>query len=112
MSQTEKPLKARKRTMIRRIAFTEAGAAALAQLFEIGRRYGFPVIHEGFRLRQLCNARTRRGTLCRGYALTNGRCKLHGGLSTGPKTAAGWKRTRAGYNAWRRAQRQKKGLQA
>lgn len=26
---------------------------------------------------------------CRKKALTNGRCKLHGGLSTGPKTAEG-----------------------
>ena len=35
-------------------------------------------------------ARTRRGTLCQrpGNKL-NGRCKLHGGRSTGPRTAEG-----------------------
>ena len=36
-----------------------------------------------------CGAKTRRGTPCRCKALPSGRCKFHGGLSTGPKTAAG-----------------------
>lgn len=36
-----------------------------------------------------CEARTRRGSACQCKALANGRCKYHGGLSTGPKTAAG-----------------------
>lgn len=37
-----------------------------------------------------CGARTRAGTPCKQTGLhTNGRCKLHGGLSTGPTTAAG-----------------------
>ena len=36
-----------------------------------------------------CEARTRRGTACQCKALQNGRCKLHGGRSTGPRTAAG-----------------------
>jgi hypothetical protein len=36
-----------------------------------------------------CEARTRRGTACQCKALPNGRCKLHGGMSTGPRTAAG-----------------------
>lgn len=36
-----------------------------------------------------CKAKTRRGTPCRCMALGNGRCKFHGGLSTGPKTAEG-----------------------
>jgi len=47
-----------------------------------------------------CGARTRKGTLCRCLALTNGRCKLHGGLSTGPKTAEGWARVRAAHAAY------------
>lgn len=34
-----------------------------------------------------CGARTRAGGSCRGIAIArNGRCKLHGGLSTGPKS--------------------------
>ncbi len=37
-----------------------------------------------------CEARTRRGTLCqRPGNKINGRCKLHGGRSTGPKTEDG-----------------------
>ncbi len=39
-----------------------------------------------------CGARTRRGTSCWCPAMANGRCRLHGGLSTGPKTAAGIER--------------------
>ncbi len=37
-----------------------------------------------------CGARTRAGTPCKRRDLyRNGRCKLHGGLSTGPRTAEG-----------------------
>ena len=37
-----------------------------------------------------CEARTRKGTLCqRPGNKINGRCKLHGGRSTGPRTEAG-----------------------
>lgn len=36
-----------------------------------------------------CEAKTRAGTPCQCKALTNGRCKYHGGLSTGPRTAEG-----------------------
>ena len=39
-----------------------------------------------------CGARTRRGTPCQCPAMANGRCRLHGGWSTGPKTAEGIKR--------------------
>ena len=41
-----------------------------------------------------CGAKTRRGTGCRGPAMPNGRCRMHGGLSTGPKTAEGLERIR------------------
>jgi hypothetical protein len=49
-----------------------------------------------------CGAKTRRGTPCQCPAMANGRCRLHGGLSTGPKTADGIERirravTRHGY---------------
>lgn len=36
-----------------------------------------------------CGARTRCGGACRQPAMANGRCRLHGGLSTGPRTAEG-----------------------
>lgn len=39
--------------------------------------------------RLLCGARTRAGGECRATAMTNGRCKLHGGRSTGPKSQLG-----------------------
>jgi hypothetical protein len=38
---------------------------------------------------QRCGAKNRRGTPCQCPAMANGRCRLHGGLSTGPKTQAG-----------------------
>ena len=37
----------------------------------------------------LCNARTKSGTPCRALKLAHGRCKWHGGLSTGPRTPEG-----------------------
>ena len=43
-----------------------------------------------------CGAKTRKGTPCQCKALANGRCKLHGGRSTGPRTAEG--KTRAARN--------------
>jgi len=36
-----------------------------------------------------CGARTRSGASCRQPAVPNGRCRFHGGKSTGPRTAAG-----------------------
>ena len=41
-----------------------------------------------------CGARNRRGMACGSPAMRNGRCRLHGGLSTGPKTAEGIERIR------------------
>jgi hypothetical protein len=32
-----------------------------------------------------CGAKTRAGGTCKQLAMTNGRCRYHGGLSTGPK---------------------------
>jgi hypothetical protein len=42
-----------------------------------------------------CGACTRAGGLCRQPAMKNGRCRFHGGKSTGPRTAAGLARSRA-----------------
>ena len=41
-----------------------------------------------------CGARTRAGGICQTEALANGRCRLHGGLSTGPRTPKGLSRSR------------------
>jgi hypothetical protein len=59
-----------------------------------------------------CGARTRRGTSCMEPAMINGRCRMHGGKSTGPRTPEGLERSRKanwrhGYYsaesiAWRR----------
>jgi hypothetical protein len=43
---------------------------------------------------QRCGARTRCGGACRQPAMPNGRCRLHGGLTAGPRTAAGLARSR------------------
>lgn len=41
-----------------------------------------------------CGAKTRAGTPCKRRDLYNsGRCKLHGGLSTGPRTKEGKNRS-------------------
>lgn len=54
-----------------------------------------------------CGAKTRRGTPCRCKALPNGRCKFHGGMSTGPRTEDGMRRAlealaRGRVNRWAR----------
>src|SRR5262249_35426712 len=60
-------------------------------------------------LDRFCGAKTRKnGEPCRSVAIRpNGRCKWHGGLSTGPRTAEGYERAqearRAGLAAWRAA---------
>jgi len=42
-----------------------------------------------------CGARTRCGGSCRQPAMTNGRCRFHGGKSTGPRTVEGRRRSRS-----------------
>lgn len=39
-----------------------------------------------------CGARCRDGHPCRAPARKNGRCRIHGGLSTGPRTVEGRRR--------------------
>jgi len=41
-----------------------------------------------------CGAKNRRGLPCQCPAMANGRCRIHGGLSTGPKTEEGIARIR------------------
>jgi hypothetical protein len=42
-----------------------------------------------------CGAKTRSGAPCKGAAMPNGRCRMHGGPSTGPRTAEGKAKIRA-----------------
>ena len=41
-----------------------------------------------------CGAKTRRGMPCKSPAMKNGRCRMHGGKSTGPRTPEGLERSR------------------
>ena len=41
-----------------------------------------------------CGAKTRKGVSCRAPAMANGRCRMHGGKSTGPRTPEGLQRSR------------------
>ena len=52
-----------------------------------------------------CGAKTRRGTACMCLAMKNGRCRLHGGLSTGPRTPEGRQRVREGHARYIAAKR-------
>ena len=44
-----------------------------------------------------CGARTRRGLPSQGPAMAKGRCRMHGGKSTGPRTPKGLKRSRTAH---------------
>jgi len=46
------------------------------------------------RANNLCNAKTRSGTPCKNHRMLNGRCRMHGGKSTGAKTPEGLERIR------------------
>jgi hypothetical protein len=64
---------------------------------------------------QRCGAKCRSGGSCKAPAMANGRCRMHGGLSTGPRTPEGlarskkarWKHGRYSdfYRRYRAAQR-------
>jgi len=43
-----------------------------------------------------CMATTRQKTPCQSPAMKNGRCRMHGGGSTGPKTAEGLRNSQCG----------------
>ena len=55
-------------------------SAMLARGWVINKSSGQP--HEDI---PRCGARTRSGGRCGHYSMPNGRCRYHGGLSTGPK---------------------------
>jgi len=60
--------------------------------------------HPAKRDRPKCGARTRKGAPCKAPSVAGGkRCRIHGGASTGPRTAEGLKRSLAAANAgWQR----------
>jgi hypothetical protein len=65
--------------------------------------------------KSLCGARTRSGTPCEKFPVAGKRrCRLHGGASTGPKTAAGKARIAAAqlkhgrYVNWRERREKEK----
>ena len=61
--------------------------------------------------KKYCGAKTRAGTPCRRQDLwPNGRCKLHGGPSTGPKTAKG--KARSARNGFPHKKSDKDGKQS
>src|SRR3954468_11503450 len=61
-----------------------------------------------------CGAMTRKGTACQCKSLLRGgKCKFHGGMSTGAKTAEGKAKQLAGLYRWLAQQRARKdGLNA
>ncbi|MES2460720.1 MAG: HGGxSTG domain-containing protein [Armatimonadota bacterium] len=68
-----------------------------------------PKKHPAKKDRPLCGAATRQGTPCRMGALPGkSRCTLHGGKSTGPKTAEG--KARIAESNRRRAQEKRSAL--
>jgi excisionase family DNA binding protein len=65
-----------------------------------------------------CGARTRKGTACQGPAVRGRRrCRMHGGVSTGPRTAEGRERIRRArtihgrHSAAAKAERRRKALE-
>jgi len=50
-----------------------------------------------FPVRRPCGAKTRAGTPCKNWSMANGRCRMHGGRSTGPKTQRGMEAIRKAH---------------
>lgn len=81
-------------------------AARLAWLANPSRRFVEPICQPFPRMpaefqRLICGARTRGGTSCKRRDLyRSGRCKLHGGLSTGPRSQTG--KAKSAMNAEKR----------
>lgn len=72
-----------------------------------GYRHELKPFHEPLPdvLRQIqCEAKTRAGTPCKRTDISiNGRCKYHGGHSTGALTPEGKARQLEGYRLWQKA---------
>ena len=94
------------------VTFLHAYARAGARNIELDnmvkrRKLGVPVTPKPDRPR--CGAKTRAGGRCKAPAVwnrrndevRNGRCRRHGGLSTGPRTEEGLRRTLEALTAGR-----------
>lgn len=89
------------RRLIRFFVSMGAHKTLVAQTGKRHRPFELPVV-----LEFSCGAQTRAGTPCKQRSTyRNGRCKLHGGLSTGPKTEAGIERIREGQRRRRERER-------
>jgi hypothetical protein len=86
-----KNVEAAARRMRRRVVWIEETTAIDGVLIETQRSYEFeriPITPKS--KRPLCGARCQDGHECRAHCVeARKRCRLHGGLSTGPKTEAG-----------------------
>lgn len=59
--------------------------------------YGLPYAPGNLKNGKPCGAKCKRtGLPCQGPAMANGRCRMHGGKSTGPRTPEGKERSRRG----------------
>ena len=81
---------------------SQASQFALLRVMMHGYRKPFDRVYRSER--PLCGARCRDGHSCQapamldretGCYIRNGRCRIHGGLSTGPRTVAGRRRVAA-----------------
>ncbi len=90
MDQTDDPLDRLVEAQLQRWRSAQAIKAAKSNAWKM--RFGAEHVAaeaRGRRRKLKCGARTRRGTACKRKALANGKCRNHGGLSTGPRTKAG-----------------------
>ena len=75
----------------------EPGENPMHRLTALQRAQRLPDWHTTLPLAQSCprcGAQTRTGLACQSPAMSNGRCRMHGGASTGPRTAEGVARIR------------------
>ncbi len=103
----DRPLRDRKLDLLAQEAATGRAPPPSPQTVATLKRLGLSEHQALLGAPRTCGARTRRGTACAALALLNGRCRNHGGKSTGPRTPEGWARVHAGraaYWARRRAE--------
>ena len=79
------------------------------RMMQSGERRSWKRAVEAAFARTRCNATTRKGKPCQAEGSgKGGRCRFHGGMSTGPKSPEGKARSlaaaREGYRRWRARQ--------
>ena len=88
-----------------KLAYAEMKAAGVGfAVFEHGGRW-YEIDRNRYREKQVCGARKKTGERCRSKDLhRGGKCKFHGGLSTGARTPEGKARAiaamQAGHAKW------------